>query len=75
MACAAPDAPAASRRRAELIDYGLRVQRGEIEDEGFHLTLYSAPDDANPWTLATWRKANPALGDFRSLRSEGPSGP
>jgi phage terminase large subunit-like protein len=50
-----------------LIDYGLRIQRGEIKDPTFHLTLFSAPDDADPWAPATWRLANPALNDFRSL--------
>ena len=49
---------------SQLIDYGLRIQRGEIIDPTFHLTLYSAPETADPWKLATWRKANPALGDF-----------
>jgi phage terminase large subunit-like protein len=48
---------------SELIDYGLRIERGEITDPGFHLTFYTAPADADPWKL----KANPALGDFRSL--------
>jgi phage terminase large subunit-like protein len=52
---------------SELIDYGLRIERGDIVDPSFHLTLYSAPRDADPWKLATWKKANPALGDFRSL--------
>jgi phage terminase large subunit-like protein len=52
---------------SELVDYGLRVERGEITDPGFHLTLYSAPPEADPWKLATWKMANPALGDFRSL--------
>lgn len=52
---------------SELIDYGLRVQAGEVEDASFHLTLFAAPADADPWALATWRLANPALGDFRSL--------
>lgn len=50
-----------------LIDYGLRIQRDEIVDPSFHLTLYSAPEDADPWAPETWAKANPALGDFRSL--------
>jgi phage terminase large subunit-like protein len=31
------------------------------------LFLYAADMDDDPWTEATWRKANPALGDFRSL--------
>jgi phage terminase large subunit-like protein len=52
---------------SELIDYGLRVERGEIKDAGFHLTLYTAPPESDPWKLATWKLANPALGDFRSL--------
>jgi phage terminase large subunit-like protein len=52
---------------SELIDYGLRIERGEIKDPGFHLTLYTAPPEADPWKLATWKLANPALGDFRSL--------
>ncbi|MFZ0624677.1 MAG: terminase TerL endonuclease subunit, partial [Pseudolabrys sp.] len=52
---------------SELVDYGLRIERGEIVDSGFHLTLYTAPPEDDPWKLATWRKANPALGDFRSL--------
>jgi phage terminase large subunit-like protein len=50
-----------------LIDYGLRIQRGEVSDPTFHLTLFAAPDDADPWKPATWRLANPALNDFRSL--------
>jgi phage terminase large subunit-like protein len=52
---------------SELVDYGLRIERGEIADPGFHLTFFTAPMEADPWKLATWRKANPALGDFRSL--------
>ena len=52
---------------SELIDYGLRIARGEITDPGFHLTLYTAPPEADPWKYATWKLANPALGDFRSL--------
>jgi phage terminase large subunit-like protein len=52
---------------SELVDYGLKVQAGEIEDPSFHLTLYAAPKDADPWTREAWEAANPALGDFRSL--------
>jgi phage terminase large subunit-like protein len=50
-----------------LIEYGLRIQRGEVVDPTFHLTFYTAPEDADPWKQATWKLANPALGDFRSL--------
>jgi phage terminase large subunit-like protein len=52
---------------SELIDYGQRVIDGDIADPSFHLTLYAAPDDADPWQETTWLLANPALGDFRSL--------
>jgi phage terminase large subunit-like protein len=49
-----------------LVDYGLRVQHGEVIDPAFHMTLYQAPIDADPWSEETWRLANPAMGDFRS---------
>ena len=39
---------------SELIDYGLRIARCEITDPGFHLTLYTAPPEADPWKYATW---------------------
>ena len=52
---------------SQLIDYGKRVNAGEIKDTAFHLTMYAADEDDDPWVLATWKKANPALGDFRSL--------
>lgn len=52
---------------SELIDYGLKVQAGDIDDPSFHLTLFAAPADADPWHPDTWLLANPAIGDFRSL--------
>jgi phage terminase large subunit-like protein len=52
---------------SQMIDYGLRVQSGDILDPSFHLTLYAAPEDADPWSPEAWALANPALGDFRSL--------
>jgi phage terminase large subunit-like protein len=52
---------------SHLVDYGVKVNAGEIKDPAFHLTLYSAPEDADPWQEASWEQANPALGDFRSL--------
>lgn len=52
---------------SELVDYGKKVNAGEITDASFHLTLYAAGPDDDPWSEATWLKANPALGDFRSL--------
>lgn len=52
---------------SELIDYGFKIEAGEVEDPSFHLTFYGAGEDDDPWDEATWLKANPALGDFRSL--------
>ncbi|MEP4260256.1 MAG: terminase TerL endonuclease subunit [Rhizobiaceae bacterium] len=52
---------------SELIDYGKKVNTGEVSDPSFHLTFYGADMDDDPWSEATWIKANPALGDFRSL--------
>jgi phage terminase large subunit-like protein len=52
---------------SRLVDYGHRVAAGDITDPAFHLTCYAAPNDADPWSRATWALANPALGDFRSL--------
>jgi phage terminase large subunit-like protein len=50
-----------------LIDYGKKVLAGEVKDPAFHLTLYAAGEDDDPWDQKTWEKANPALDDFRSL--------
>jgi len=52
---------------SQLIDHGLKLKGGDIRDPAFHLTLYSAPEDSDPWSRKAWRAANPALGDFRSL--------
>src|SRR5262249_9417536 len=52
---------------SELVDYGLRVRRGEIVDPSFHLVLYTAPPDADPWSRKTWKLANPGLDDILSL--------
>jgi phage terminase large subunit-like protein len=52
---------------SQVIDYGLRVRRGEIQDPSFHLVLYTAPMEANPWSKRTWKLANPGLGDILSL--------
>lgn len=54
---------------SQLIDYGLKVQRGEIDDPTFKLFLYTVPLDLDPWEEAHWYLANPALGDFKDLAS------
>lgn len=51
----------------ELFDYAVKVDNGTIDDPTFYPCLYYAGDD-DDWTdPAVWRKANPALGDFRSF--------
>lgn len=51
---------------SQLIDYGLKINAGDIKDPTFHLTFYKAAEDADPWDPESWKAANPALGDFRS---------
>ncbi|XKM39345.1 terminase large subunit [Rhizobium ruizarguesonis] len=52
---------------SEMIDYGLKIKAGEVEDASFHLAMFAAGVNDDPWDPATWEKANPALGDFLSL--------
>ena len=52
---------------SELIDYGLAVQDGSIDDATFYLSLHTAPVDADPFDEATWTACNPGLGTIRSL--------
>lgn len=51
---------------SELIDYGLKCQSGEIEDESFALAFFTSDPEADPWDPETWLAANPAIGDFNS---------
>jgi len=51
---------------SQLVDYGIRVKNREITDPTFHLSLYTSSLDDDPWSSETWRKANPAMGIFRS---------
>lgn len=52
---------------SELIDYGQKVNAGDIDDSTFNLTLYSTPEDDDPWVEENWYKSNPGLDQFRSL--------
>jgi phage terminase large subunit-like protein len=52
---------------SQLVDYGLKVNAGEIVDPKFYLKMYAAHPDADPWAEDSWHAANPALGDFRSI--------
>lgn len=52
---------------SQLVDYGQDVLEKRIKDPTFLLRLYAATDKADPWDVETWKLANPALDDFRSL--------
>lgn len=53
---------------SELVDYGKKVNAGEIADDSFKAFIFEAPPDADIWDEKIWPLANPALGDFRSLK-------
>ena len=61
---------------SELIDYGEKVNAGEIEDKSFKSFVYEVPEPTEDeakngydpvWDEEKWFLANPALDDFRSL--------
>lgn len=52
---------------SELIDYGVQVRDGIIDDPTFSPFIFETPDEADPFNEKAWKLANPALGDFRSL--------
>jgi phage terminase large subunit-like protein len=51
----------------ELYQHARKVQENPALDPSFLPILYQAPDDADWTDEKVWKKANPALGDFRSL--------
>jgi len=53
---------------SELIDYGLKVQNGEIKDESFTVHLYTASMELPLDDRKGWYAANPSLGDYRDLK-------
>jgi phage terminase large subunit-like protein len=59
--------PNPSNVLSELLDYGERVNSGEIEDRTFHSRLFAVPETASPWDESVWPLANPGLGIIRSL--------
>ncbi len=61
-------APSDAHLLSELIDYGLKIKAGEIEDESFTVHLYTAPPDLPLDTKKGWYAANPTLGDYRDLK-------
>ncbi len=51
----------------ELYTHAKKVQENPALDPTFLPLLYEAPADADWTSRRVWKKANPALGDFRSL--------
>jgi len=49
---------------SEEIDYGLRVESGDIVDPTVRCFLFTTPIDADAYDSKNWRMSNPALGDF-----------
>ena len=52
---------------SELVDYAAKVNSGELDDPHFVGVVYAAREEDDPWSEDTWRRVNPALGDFKSL--------
>lgn len=59
-------APTDADLLSTLIDSALSGQ-----DPRRKVVLFTAPPDADPWAEETWRLANPALGDFLSVKEIG----
>lgn len=53
---------------SELVDYGKKVNEGEVYDPSFKAFIYEVPPEADAWDETNWPLANPALGAFRSLK-------
>jgi len=60
-------APSSAHILSELIDYGLKIRAGEFEDDSFTVHLFAADDGCDLLDREQWKKANPTLGDYRSL--------
>jgi phage terminase large subunit-like protein len=40
---------------SELVDYGLKIEEGTLPpDPAFHYTIYTAPEDSDPWDEKVW---------------------
>jgi len=53
---------------SELVDYGKKVSRGEVQDDTFKSFIYEVPKDLDVFKEENWYLANPALNDFRNLK-------
>ena len=66
--CISTQAPDDAALFSELVDYGKKVNSGEMLDPTFKAFICEVPPEADIWDEANWPLANPALGDFRSLK-------
>lgn len=46
----------------ELRDYGIKVLRGQVDDDSFFAIIYTLDKDDDPFDETVWQKANPGLG-------------
>jgi len=53
---------------SELSDEALAQEAGELDDPTFYGKVFYLPADADPFDETLWHKANPALGDFKSMK-------
>lgn len=60
-------APTDEHILSELIDYGLKVKAGSIDDDTFTVHLYTAEPECSLLDEGEWIKANPTLGDYRDI--------
>ncbi len=51
----------------ELHEYARQVLDGTVDDPTFYAVIYAASEEDNWQSPKTWKKCNPALGDFLSL--------
>ena len=52
----------------EQHEYAEKIRKGVFKDESFYGVIYGAPESADWTDEKVWKRANPALGTFRSIR-------
>lgn len=54
---------------SELVDYGKKVNAGDIEDPTFVSVIYETSIEHDLLDEKSWYDSNPALGDFKNIRT------
>ncbi len=53
---------------SQMVDYGISVNDGTMDDDSFAAFIWAAPEDADIWDEDVWLACNPAMvAGFRSL--------